>query len=62
MKNPTIGLVLCTDKNDAMVEYLLSKDNEQIFASRYKLHLPAVEVLEHEIMREVRLLTGGSEA
>lgn len=54
--NPTLGLVLCTDKNEAMVEYLLGKGNEQIFASRYKLFLPAVEELENEILREVKLL------
>lgn len=56
--NPTIGLVLCTDKNDAMVEYLLSKGNEQIFASKYKLFLPDEKRLEREMMREVRLLMG----
>lgn len=55
--NPTIGLILCTDKNEAMVEYLLSKGNEQIFASRYKLFLPDEKRLEKEMMREVRLLT-----
>ncbi len=54
--NPTLGLVLCTDKNEAMVEYLLGKGNEQIFASRYQLYLPAIEELENEILREVRLL------
>ena len=54
--NPTLGLVLCTDKNEAMVEYLLGKGNEQIFASRYKLFLPAVEELKSEILREVKLL------
>ena len=57
--NPTIGLILCTDKNEAMVEYLLNKGNEQIFASRYKLFLPDEKKLENEMMREVRLLTGG---
>ena len=57
--NPTIGLVLCTDKNEAMVEYLLSKGNEQIFASKYKLFLPDEKRLEREMMREVRLLTEG---
>ena len=43
--NPTIGLVLCTDKNDAVVEYVLDKGNERIFASRYKLELPPKEEL-----------------
>lgn len=57
--NPTLGLVLCTDKNEKMVEYLLSKENEQIFASRYKLYLPAEKELETELIREMKLLTGG---
>ena len=43
--NPTIGLILCTEKNDAVVEYVLDKGNERIFASRYKLELPSKEEL-----------------
>jgi len=43
--NPTIGLILCTDKNDAVVEYVFDKGNERIFASRYKLELPPKEEL-----------------
>jgi hypothetical protein len=39
--NPTLGLILCADKNDAVVKYTLGPEQEQkIFASRYKLHLP----------------------
>lgn len=48
--NPTLGLILCTDKNDAMVKYTLGKANRRIFASRYKLHLPS----EAEILAEIR--------
>ena len=59
--NPTLGLVLCTDKNEAMVQYLLGEDNQQIFATRYKLFLPDVKELETELLREVRLLTTGEE-
>jgi len=43
--NPTLGLILCTDKNDAVVEYVLDEGNERIFASRYKLELPPKEDL-----------------
>ncbi len=43
--NPTVGLVLCKDKKDAVVRYTLPKDNKQIFASRYKLYLPTEEEL-----------------
>lgn len=38
--NPTLGLILCSDKNDAVVKYTLGEDQQQIFASRYKLYLP----------------------
>ena len=48
--NPTIGLILCTDKNDAVVEYVLDKDNERIFASRYKLELPPKEELRRMLL------------
>ena len=51
--NPTLGLILCTDKNDAMVKYTLGKANRRIFASRYKLHLPSEAELAAEIRREL---------
>lgn len=55
---PTLGLILCTDKNDAVVKYTLSPEQEKkIFASRYKLHLPTEEELKAELRREVKELT-----
>ena len=57
--HPTLGLILCTDKNDAVVKYTLGRDQAQkIFASRYKLHLPSEADLREELRREVRQLTG----
>jgi predicted nuclease of restriction endonuclease-like (RecB) superfamily len=54
---PTLGLILCTDKNDAVVRYTLGPDQEQrIFASRYQLHLPTAAQLRAEIKRELRFL------
>ena len=50
--NPTIGLILCSDKNETMVKYTLLEDNKRIFASKYKLCLPTEEELEREISRE----------
>ncbi|MEW5758778.1 MAG: PDDEXK nuclease domain-containing protein [Candidatus Omnitrophota bacterium] len=50
--SPTVGLILCEGKKDAVVRYTLSKDNEQIFASRYKLYLPSEEELIKELKRE----------
>ena len=55
--NPTVGLILCEDKKDGVVRYTLSKDNKQIFASRYKLYLPTEEELIRELKRE-RLFLG----
>lgn len=58
--NPTLGLILCTDKNDAVVRYTLGPDQaRKIFASRYKLHLPTEADLKEEIRREVRQLIAG---
>lgn len=56
--NPTLGLILCSDKNDAVVQYTLGEQEERnIFTSRYQLHLPTVEELENELRRELRYLT-----
>lgn len=55
---PTLGLILCTDKNDAVVKYTLGQDQEKrIFASRYKLHLPTEAELRTELKRELRSLS-----
>lgn len=52
--NPTLGLILCTIKNEAMVKYTLGTDQEQkIFASRYRLHLPSEAELKEKLRREV---------
>lgn len=45
-ENPTIGIILCKDKNNAVVEMTLPKDNSQIFASRYETVLPSKEALK----------------
>ena len=44
-ENPTIGIVLCKDKKDALVEMMLPEENRQIFASRYQTVLPSKEEL-----------------
>ena len=49
--NPTIGLILCSDKNEAVAKYSVLADGEQIFASRYQLILPKVEELEAVLMK-----------
>lgn len=55
---PTIGRILCADKNDAMVRYVLADKTEQIFASRYQFQLPSEEVLRAELRRELDELQG----
>jgi len=51
-ENPPVGLILCTDKNDAVVRYTLSQTSQPVFASRYKLYLPTEEELRSELRRE----------
>ena len=48
----TIGIVLCSDKNDAMVKITLPEDNEQILAARYQMYLPSEAELRSELTRE----------
>jgi predicted nuclease of restriction endonuclease-like (RecB) superfamily len=52
-ENPTIGVLLCADKNDAVVKYSLPLSNQQIFASKYQLHLPSETQLLEEIKKEL---------
>jgi len=58
---PTIGLILCADKNEAMVRYVLDDKASQIFASRYQFQLPSEDVLRAEIKREMEELEVGSD-
>lgn len=51
--NPTIGLILCTEKNRTVVKYSLLNDSKQIFASKYQMYLPTEKQLEQEIQREL---------
>ena len=53
--NPTIGIILCTNKDETVARYSVLKDSEQIFASKYRLILPSEEELQVELEREKRL-------
>jgi predicted nuclease of restriction endonuclease-like (RecB) superfamily len=54
--NPTLGLILCSDKNDTVVKYTLGPNQEEkIFASRYKLHLPSEADLQARLRTRRRL-------
>lgn len=59
--NPTLGLILCSDKNEAVVKYSVLAEHKQIFASKYLLELPTPEVLQQEIMRERRQLDNSTD-
>lgn len=52
--NPPVGIVLCTDKNEAVVKYTLPEDNKQIFAAQYMTYLPTEEELKQLIQRETK--------
>jgi hypothetical protein len=45
-ENKTIGIILCRDKSETLVEITLPEDNKQIFASRYQTILPSKEELQ----------------
>ena len=58
-ENPTIGIILCRDKNNAVVEMTLPEDNTQIFASKYETVLPSKEALQ-KLLEEQLLDENGS--
>lgn len=51
-ENPTVGILLSTDKNETVVKYTLPEDNKTIFASRYKLNMPTEQELIMAIEEE----------
>jgi predicted nuclease of restriction endonuclease-like (RecB) superfamily len=53
-ENPAIGILLCADKNEAVVRYTLPQDQDQIFAARYRLQLPSEDELAAELTNELR--------
>ena len=54
--NPTLGIVLCSNRNEAIVKYSVLHENKQLFASKYLLYLPSEEELKKEIERGRKLL------
>ncbi len=51
-----IGIILCADKSDSVVKYTLPENNNQIFASKYKLYMPTEEELKRELEKEQEFL------
>ena len=56
-ENPTIGILLCADKNDTLVKYSLPQDNNTILASKYQLYLPSEQELAENIKSELEELS-----
>ena len=54
--NPTIGIILCADKDESIVKYSVLADNENLLASKYRLYLPTEEELREELQRERELI------
>ncbi len=53
-ENPTIGILLCADKKEAIVKYTLPSANKQVFASKYKVYLPDKKVLKDKLKKMLK--------
>ncbi len=54
--NPTVGILLCEDKDQSVVRYSVLNGSEQLFASRYQLVLPSEAELRAELAREAEAI------
>lgn len=52
-ENPTIGILLCANKNDGVVKFSLPENNKNIIASQYNLYLPTEKQLLEEVKKEL---------
>lgn len=52
-ENPTVGILLCADKNNTLVKYSLPENNKTIMASKYQLYLPSEKELLKELKKEL---------
>jgi hypothetical protein len=50
--NPTVGIILCAEKDHTVVKYSVLNESRQLFASKYMLYLPTEEALREELERE----------
>lgn len=56
--NPTIGLILCTEKDTTIVKYSVLNENKRLFASKYKVYLPTERELKEEITKDRGMIEG----
>ncbi|TBO39690.1 PDDEXK nuclease domain-containing protein [Pedobacter kyonggii] len=54
--NPTIGIILCTDKEETVVKYSMLKDSKQLFASKYQMYLPTEKQLADWIKNDKAII------
>ncbi|MBF0299228.1 MAG: DUF1016 family protein [Oligoflexia bacterium] len=54
--NPTIGIILCSEKDETIVKYSVLQDSRKLFASKYKLYLPSEKEFKEELEREKQLI------
>ena len=57
-ENPTVGILLCTAKNDLLAKITLPEDNSNILTSKYQLYLPSENALIEEIKEVIDLADG----
>ncbi len=57
--NPTIGLILCSKKNETIAKYSVLNNSKQLFASKYMLYLPTEDDLKREIQHQRQLIEDG---
>jgi len=61
-EHPTVGILLCANKNDAVVKFTLPEDQKQIVASQYELYLPTEQQLLDEVNKELNSFVGKSDS
>ncbi len=61
-EHPTIGILLCASKNDAVVKFTLPERQKQIVASQYELYLPTEQQFLDEMNKELDSFVGKSDA
>ncbi len=60
--NPTVGLILCAEKDEIVARYSVLNESKQLFASKYMLYLPSEEELQRELARERKLIEASLES
>ncbi|MGE5356603.1 MAG: PDDEXK nuclease domain-containing protein [Deltaproteobacteria bacterium] len=60
-ENPTIGILLCANKNDAMVKITMPENNKTIIATKYQMYLPTEQQLIDEMMKEIEKIEQNNE-